>query len=102
MPRSSSRGQTASALPLVVAPSLVREGWAGIVTSINSWGKQHVGWALCIDQNIAKVIPPHFFVLLNYACHNLPVYLVHIILVYSVFERGADCCAMRVHPTQQY
>lgn len=27
----------------------------GVVASIDSWGKQHVGWARCIDQNIAKV-----------------------------------------------
>ena len=40
----------------VWAPSLVQEGWAGMVSAIDSWGKQHVGWARCIDQNIAKVL----------------------------------------------
>lgn len=39
----------------VWAPSLVQEGWVGVVASINSWGKQHVGWARCVEQNIAKV-----------------------------------------------
>lgn len=47
-------GQSAAPLPSW-APSLVQEGWAGTVAAINSWGKQHVGWALCIDQNISKV-----------------------------------------------
>lgn len=51
----STWGQATSTSPPVWAPSLVQEGWAGVVASINSWGKQHVGWALCIDQNIAKV-----------------------------------------------
>lgn len=50
----SAWGQSAAPLPSW-APSLVQEGWAGTVAAINSWGKQHVGWALCIDQNISKV-----------------------------------------------
>lgn len=52
-PGGRAWGLTSAPLP-VWAPSLVQEGWAGVVASINSWGKQHVGWALCIDQNIAK------------------------------------------------
>lgn len=47
--------QTSAKQPVVWAPSLVQEGWAGVVSAIDSWGKQHVGWARCIDQNIAKV-----------------------------------------------
>eukprot|EP00903_Cladosiphon_okamuranus_P013168 g12281.t1 len=48
-------GQTTAEQP-VWAPSLVHEGWAGTVSAVNSWGKQHVGWARCIDQNIANTL----------------------------------------------
>lgn len=47
-----------SALGVGWAPSLMQQGWAGVVSAVSSWGKQHVGWALCVDQNISKVLMP--------------------------------------------
>ncbi|CAM9526317.1 unnamed protein product [Choristocarpus tenellus] len=47
-------GQAAAVMP-AWAPALM-EGWAGLLAAFKSWGKQHVGWALCIEQNIAKTL----------------------------------------------
>lgn len=62
------------------APSLVQEGWAGVLASVNSWGKQHVGWARCIDQNIAKVV----IIFLGYHCQEELQY-------YSIAKSGIIC-----------
>ncbi|CAM9988107.1 unnamed protein product, partial [Discosporangium mesarthrocarpum] len=38
------------------APVFVEEGWLGLLAAVKSWGKQHVGWALCIMHNISKTL----------------------------------------------